>query len=117
VDDARGSAYARTRAKHVLLIVDEDGQLPPQDVEGVGVPPMEVRIRAGPSALEVGFGDAELPERRLDHDPSAEKDLALMGTVDDPRHAREYDDHHSCEAGAAVAAAATTCTSASLARG
>ena len=86
VDDLGRRADARARAEQVLLVVHEHRELALEDVERVGVLPVEVRLRPGPRVREPGLGDAEVVEARLDRDPPAEEGVALAraeeGAVD-----------------------------------
>ena len=88
VDDARRRADAPARADDDLLVVDEDPHLALEDVEGVGVVLVVVRVGPGPRRPEVGLRDAELLEGRLQHDAAAEQRFALPGAVNDPWHGR-----------------------------
>jgi hypothetical protein len=84
--DLRWSADARARRQQLLLVVDQDRELALEDVERIGVLPVEVRIRSRASVREVRLRDAELVEVRLDDDSSAEERLALAGSVHDSWH-------------------------------
>src|SRR5262249_56812561 len=90
VYDARRGADAAARADDDLLVVHEDGQLAFEDVEGVGVVLVVVRLSARPRRPEVGLRDAELVERGLQDDAAAEQRLAFACAVDDPWHGPEY---------------------------
>jgi hypothetical protein len=86
VDDARRGANAPARADGALLVTDEERELALEHVERINVLPVDVRVRAGPSAVELRFRDAELLEGRLDQNPATEQRLALAGSVNDPCH-------------------------------
>ena len=88
MDDARRSTHARVWAEPVLDIVDEERDLAFQDIERIGVPPMQVRVRAWPSAHELRFRHAKLLEIRLDHDPATEDCVTPTCPVNDPGHCR-----------------------------
>jgi hypothetical protein len=56
------------------------------------MPPVEVRVRSRPRAVEMRFGNTQLFEIRLDQDPSAEQRFALTRSENDSFHRGEYDD-------------------------
>jgi hypothetical protein len=86
VHDFRWSANVRARGEHLLLVVDQNREAALEDVKRIRVLPVEVRIRSWAGVREKRLGDADLAEIRLDDDPSAEKRLALAGSVHDSWH-------------------------------
>ena len=84
--DLRWSTDARARGQDLLLVVDQDREPSLEDVKLIRVLPVEVRIRSWAGVREKRLGDADLAEIRLDDDPSAEKRLALAGSVHDSWH-------------------------------
>ena len=86
VDDLPWSADAGAWGQHPLLVIDQDSEPSLEDVKRIRVFTVEVRIRSGTGIREKRLGDAELAEVRLDDDPSAEKRLALAGSLHDSWH-------------------------------
>jgi hypothetical protein len=88
MDDLLGSADARARRQHLLLVVDQDREVALEDIERIRVVPVKVRIRSDAGVREKRLGDAQLVEVRLDDDPSVEERFALAGSVHDSWHVR-----------------------------
>jgi len=77
VHDLGRCADERARLERLLLVVHEHGEAALEHVERVRMLSVEVRLGAVARIGEQGFGDAELFERGLEHDPAAEERLAL----------------------------------------
>jgi hypothetical protein len=86
VDDAWRCADERVRREELLVVIDENGKASFQDVEGIGVLPVEMRARTRLRGIEMRFGDAELLEVGLDQYPAAEEGLTLAWSEHDPVH-------------------------------
>jgi hypothetical protein len=86
VDDPGRRADKCVRRDELLLVVDQNGEPALEDVERIRVLPVEVRTRSRLRGIEMRFGNAELLEVGLDHDPSTEKRFALAGSEHDSFH-------------------------------
>ena len=86
VHDLRRRADERTRLELLLLVVDEHREPALEHVERVRVPAVEVRVGAVARVREVRLRDAQLLERRFQHDPPAEERLTLTGSQQNACH-------------------------------
>ena len=82
-----GGAEAKAFGREQLFLVHDQNCEPAlEDVERIRVLPVEVRARSVSRGIEMRFGDAELLEVGLDHDPAVEQRLALARPEHDCVH-------------------------------
>jgi hypothetical protein len=74
------------RREQLFVVHDQNCEPTLEDVERIRVLPVEVRARSVSRGIEIRFGDAELLEVGLDHDPTVEQRFALARPEYDSVH-------------------------------